>query len=92
MEQASRTAIEERVPNGMLTVGTMINVRHLAATPLGQSVRAEAQLKGIEGRRLLFDVTAHDEFERVAEGEHERAILSLEKFLSKIKEKSKSSY
>ena len=56
MELAARKAIEDRLPGGMMTVGTFIRIQHLAAAPLGSKVRAEARLKRIEGRRLVFDV------------------------------------
>jgi predicted thioesterase len=87
MEQAARNAIEGLLPEGKMTVGTMINMKHLAATPLGMRVRAEARLTKIDGRRLGFEVMVYDEFEKIAEGENGRFIVSVEKFLEKVKEK-----
>jgi len=88
MEQASRNAIEKCVPDKSMTVGTMINIRHLAATPLGSKVRAEAYLKRVDGRRLLFDVVAYDEFEKIAEGENEHLLVSVSGFLERVQRKA----
>jgi len=88
MEQASRNAIEKCVPDKSMTVGTMINIRHLAATPLGSKVRAEAYLKRVDGRRLLFDVVAYDEFEKIAEGENEHLLVSVYGFLERVQRKA----
>lgn len=87
MEQAAMNAIEGLLPEGKMTVGTTINMKHLAATPLGVRVRAEARLTEIDGRRLVFEVMVYDEFEKIAEGENGRFIVSVEKFLEKIKMK-----
>jgi fluoroacetyl-CoA thioesterase len=87
MEQASRNAIEKCVPDKSMTVGTMINIRHLAATPLGRKVRAEAYLKRVDGRRMLFDVAAYDEFEKIAEGENEHLLVSVDRFLERVQRK-----
>lgn len=87
MEQAARKAIEGRVPEGKMTVGTLIHLRHLAATPLGAKVRAEAHLREIDRARLVFDVVVYDEFEKISEGVNERFVVSVEKFLGKVKRK-----
>ncbi len=87
MEQAARKAIEGRVPEGKMTVGTVIHMRHLAATPLGRKVRAEAHLREIDRARLVFDVVVYDEFEKISEGVNERFVVSVEKFLGKVKRK-----
>ena len=87
IEQASRNAIEKFVPGKSMTVGTMINIRHLAATPLGSKVRAEAYLKRVDGRRMLFDVAAYDEFEKIAEGENEHLLVAVDGFLDRVRRK-----
>jgi fluoroacetyl-CoA thioesterase len=87
MEQASRNAIQGRLAPGKITVGTGITVRHCAATPLGMKVTAEAVLKKVESRRLTFLVTVRDPFETLAEGENEQMIISVDKFLEKMKRK-----
>lgn len=91
MEQAARQAIEGRLPPGKITVGTLIQIRHFAASPLGATVRAEAELKEIDGRRLLFSVAAYDEVEKLSEGINERFIVSEVKFLERVRNKTKSS-
>lgn len=87
MEQAARQAIDGVPPDGKITVGTLINMKHFAATPLGGKVRAEARLKEIDGRRLVFEVAAYDEFEKLSEGINERFIVSLDRFLEKVRKK-----
>jgi len=72
---------------GDVTVGTMVHVRHLAATPIGQRVRATAELIAVDGRRLLFAVEAYDEAQKIGEGQHERVIINLERFLSRLNKK-----
>jgi predicted thioesterase len=87
MEQAARAAIEGCLPEGTITVGTAIRMRHFAATPMGAKVRAEAVLTGIEGRGLSFDIEVYDSFEKIAEGENERFIVASERFRQKVEAK-----
>jgi fluoroacetyl-CoA thioesterase len=81
MEQAAWQSIADKLDPGYVTVGTRVNVRHLAATPLGQRVRATAELIEIDGRRLLFKVEAYDEQQKIGDGQHERFIVNLERFM-----------
>jgi len=87
MELAARNAIKDCLPEGKMTVGTFIRIQHFAATPLGSKVRAEASLKKVDGRKLVFDVAAYDEFEKIAEGENEQLIVSIDRFLTRIRTK-----
>lgn len=87
LEMAAWATVQEHLEPGMASVGTVVNVRHLAATPLGMKVTAHAELVGIEGRRLRFQIWAEDEVERVAEAEHERYVVNLEKALEKARAK-----
>jgi fluoroacetyl-CoA thioesterase len=87
-EQAAVRALAGRLKEGETTVGTWIEVSHLAATPVGIEVRAEAELTAIEGRQLTFAVRAYDSHERIGEGKHHRIIVRRERFLLKIGEKS----
>lgn len=87
MELAARNAVTGLLPEGKMTVGTMVKIRHLAAAPLGAKVRAEGLLKRIEGNRLLFDVVAYDDFEKISEGENEQRIVSQEYFVHKVVQK-----
>jgi predicted thioesterase len=83
MENAAWHAVADHLDEGLVTVGTLVNVRHLAATPLGQQVRATAELVEIDGRRLVFRVEAYDEKQKIGEGIHERFIVHLQRFLQK---------
>lgn len=84
MEKAATNAIAENIPEDSSSVGTMLNVKHIAATPVGMKVTARAILVEVEGRRLLFNVEAYDEKKKIGEGQHERFIVNIEKFMSKI--------
>lgn len=84
MENASWLAVEQELPEGETTVGTLVNVRHLAATPIGEAVVARAELVEIDGRRLVFRVSAHDEHRQVGEGTHERMRVNRERFLTRV--------
>lgn len=84
MEMAAWRAVEEKLEPGLVTVGILVNVKHLAATPLGQQVRATAELLEADGRRLVFKVEAYDEHQKIGEGTHERFIVQLERFLNRL--------
>jgi fluoroacetyl-CoA thioesterase len=84
MEAAAMNALEERLGPGETTVGTRVDIVHLAATPLGDTVRAEALLGIVDGRRLTFDVVAFDSRGKIGEGRHERVIISRDRFLEKL--------
>ena len=84
MENAAWHAVAEHLDEGHVTVGTLVNIKHLAATPLGQHVRASAELIEIDRRRLVFKVAAYDEKQQIGEGLHERFIVQLERFLQKM--------
>ncbi len=90
MEKASVAAVDHLLPEGYKTVGILVNVRHLAATPMGMKVRVRAELAEVDGRRLVFHVQAHDEVERVGEGEHHRMIIDAEKFGERVSRKRES--
>jgi predicted thioesterase len=85
MELASRSAIEGLLPQGKMTVGTQISIRHFGAVPLGARVRAESILTEISGRRLVFEVIAYDDFEKIAEGRNEQLVVSMAGFLKKVR-------
>ncbi len=90
MEKAAVAAVDHLLPNGYRTVGVGMDVRHLAATPVGMSVRAQAELTAVEGRRLTFRVEADDEVERIGEGEHERVIVDPGRFEERVEAKRKT--
>jgi len=87
LETAAIEAIRDFIPGDQVSLGTEVRIRHLSATPLGMKVTANALLKGVEKGRLLFLVDAYDEKEKVAEGEHERILVSKERFLQKVEKK-----
>ena len=81
--------IHPHLPPGASTVGTMVEMKHLAATPVGMNVRARATLLETDGRRYLFEVEAWDETEKIAEGRHERFVIpNLAKFLERAMKKT----
>jgi predicted thioesterase len=88
MEKAALTAVDDNLGEGFSTVGTIVNVSHMAATPVGMKVRAVATLTNIEGRKLTFDIEAFDEKEKIGEGTHERYIIELAKFLRRVEGKA----
>jgi len=84
MEAAAVAALAGRLDAAETSVGTRIEIAHLAATPVGDEVRAEARLVAVDGRRLSFALAAFDSRQRVGEGRHERVILSRARFLAKL--------
>lgn len=87
MEAAALQAVERFMPPGYQTVGTHLDVRHFAATPVGMRVRARAELVKVDGRTLTFRIDAEDERERVGEGVHERLIINVERFDQRMQKK-----
>jgi fluoroacetyl-CoA thioesterase len=88
LEDAAGTVLKPHLASGAATVGTMVEMRHLAATPVGMKVRARATLLETDGRRFLFAVEAWDAKEKVAEGRHERfVVLNLQNFLERAMKK-----
>jgi len=84
MESAAVAALTGHMPPGQTTVGGHIDVRHLAATPVGMQVRAKAKLTAIEGRKLVFKVQAWDEVELIGEADHDRFVIDEAKFMAKV--------
>jgi len=89
MEMAAMDAMRGYLEPGESSVGMAIDVQHLAATPPGHRVRAEAQVVKCEGRRLEFTVRAFDEAEQIGSGTHRRAALDAAKFSERLKSKQK---
>ena len=80
MEEAALNAVEGLLPPGHQTVGTRLEVTHVAATPVGLRVRAGAEVVRVDGRRITFRVWADDEAERIGEGTHERIVIDVSRF------------
>jgi predicted thioesterase len=88
LEQTCAALITPQLPAGASTVGTVVEMRHLAATPVGMRVRARATLLETDGRRFLFAVEAWDAKDKIAEGRHERFVVpDLAKFLERAMKK-----
>ena len=88
LEQTCGGLIAPHLPAGASTVGTMVELRHLAATPVGMAVRAKATLLETDGRRFVFSVEAWDARDKIAEGRHERFVVpDLAKFLDRAMKK-----
>jgi fluoroacetyl-CoA thioesterase len=89
MEAAAVKALAGQLEAGKTTVGGHIDVHHLAATPVGMTVRARAELTAIEGRKLTFQIEAWDEAEKIGEALHERFLVDTEKFVARVEAKGK---
>lgn len=84
MESAAANAVARALMDGQTTVGTLVNVQHMAATPPGMRVRAYARLLKVHGRLLEFEIWAEDDAERIGEGTHQRAVVDLGRFEQKV--------
>jgi len=87
METAAVKAVDPLLPEGQATVGVSVEIKHLAATPAGQTVRARAEVMGVEGRRVHFVVQAWDEDELIGEGTHTRYVIDMARFLERVEAK-----
>jgi fluoroacetyl-CoA thioesterase len=90
MENAALNAVRPYLEPGESVVGTAVNLRHLAATPVGHHVVAEAEVTKVDGRRIEFDVSARDEVEEIGVGTHERMVIDLERLHRRLQAKSKA--
>jgi fluoroacetyl-CoA thioesterase len=90
LENAAQNSVAPYLEEGSTTVGTMVNIKHLAATPVGLNVTASSRLTELDGRRLVFEVEARDEVEVVATGVHERFIIKKDSFMKRAANKVKS--
>jgi fluoroacetyl-CoA thioesterase len=89
MERTCRDTVLPLLEAGYDTVGTHVNVAHLAAAPIGMSVTFTAEVIRVDGRRVEFRVEARDEKEKIGEGTHERAIINIAKFATRLAEKQR---
>jgi len=87
IEAAALAAIEHLLPAGYQSLGTLLNVRHIAATPVGMRVVASAEVIAVEGRTIRFRVEARDEKEPIGDGTHERVIVNVAKFDERLRRK-----
>lgn len=84
METASASAIAPHLPPGFVSVGTEVNIRHLAATPVGREVRATAKVVAVEGLSVVFEVAAFDGERKIGDGTHRRGIVEVAKFEKRL--------
>ena len=87
MEGAAFHATKDHLDPGQTSVGIEVNIRHLAATPIGMRVRARAELARVDGRRLYFNVEAWDEVEKIGEGTHVRMVVDMDRFNARFNAK-----
>jgi fluoroacetyl-CoA thioesterase len=87
IEAAALAAIERLLPPGHQSLGTVLNVRHIAATPVGMRVTARAEVTAVSGRTVTFRVEARDEKELIGDGTHERVVVNVEKFDQRVQRK-----
>lgn len=88
-EAAALDAVERLLPPGRQSLGTVLNVRHIAATPVGMRVTATAEVTGVEGRTVRFRVEARDEKDLIGDGTHERVVVNVAKFDERVQRKLK---
>lgn len=86
-EAAALEAIEHLLPEGHQSLGTHLNISHIAATPVGMRVTATAEVIAVEGRVVRFNVSARDERELIGEGLHDRVIVNVAKFVLRVQDK-----
>jgi fluoroacetyl-CoA thioesterase len=89
MENAALNAMREYLDAGESCVGTLVNVRHLAATPVGHMITAVATVTKVEGRKIWFDVSARDEIEEIGSGTHERMVVDLKRLGDRLASKAR---
>lgn len=88
VEQTCYESVLPYLDEGQGTVGTLVNVSHLSATPIGKRVWCDSELTEVDRRRLVFSVKAYDEAGLIGEGTHERFVIDTAKFMDKLKAKS----
>lgn len=87
IEKAACNCLLGRLEEGTTSVGTVLDIKHMAATPVGMKAEATVTLVEIDGRRLVFDVAVWDEKEKISEGVHERFIVNSDRFMTKVNSK-----
>ena len=90
MEDAASKSVQPYLREGQTTVGSLVNVKHLSATPEGMEITAKSELTEIDGRRLVFSVSAYDEAGLIGSGTHERFIIDAARFMEKAKAKKQA--
>jgi len=89
MEQTAGAAITPHLPEGWVSVGVLVNVKHLAATPIGARVRVRAEVVAVDDQTVTFKVEAHDDFDKIGEGLHVRAAVEMARFMKRVAAKGR---
>lgn len=89
IEAAALQAAEHLLPDGYQSLGTRLDVKHYAATPVGMKIRATAEVVKVEGRSIFFTVRAEDEKEPIGDGSHERVVVNVDRFDKRVQRKLK---
>lgn len=91
MERVAHRLLSENLPEGTSSVGILVEVRHLAPTPVGKTVRVRAEIIALEGRQVTFVLQAWDEMEKIGEGSHQRVVIDEARFLKRVDSKKEMS-
>ncbi len=87
IEAAALMACEPHLPPGHQSLGTHLNISHIAATPVGMAITARAVVTRVDGRKVLFDIEVHDSRDLIGNGTHQRVVVNVEKFDLRVQEK-----
>lgn len=87
MERVSHRLLADCLPDGYSSVGVLVNVRHLAPSPIGQTIRVKTEITDIDRSKVTFKVEAWDDYELVGSGVHERFVIDTERFLRRVVDK-----
>jgi predicted thioesterase len=87
IEAAALKAAEHLLPPGHQSLGTVLSIKHYAATPVGMKIKATAEVTAVEGRTIFFNVFAEDEKEPIGDGVHERVVVNVERFDKRVQRK-----
>jgi len=90
MERVSHRLLTCCLPEGISSVGSHLDVRHLAPTPVGVTIKVKAEVLSVEGNRVFFSIQAWDELEKIGEGRHERVVIDEQRFLKRVEKKKAS--
>lgn len=90
IEEAALAAIEDALPVGMQSLGTHLDVSHIAATPVGMKTEAKATVSEIDGRTVRFDVEARDQTDVIGRGSHTRVVVTADKFVARVDAKART--
>ena len=88
MESVSGEAIHKYLPEGWVSVGVHVNVKHLAATPVGATVTVKAEVLSVDDNTITFAVEAHDGIDKIGEGTHVRAAIQMDRFMKRMRQKT----